>query len=168
MKKILNLLILFTALPVFANGASFELGGTYSNEEGCSVNIPRCVYFTHPETNELEDQCTLGVSVYLKKQDDDGGIYFTKKSVASIGKNGFVDSVKENLMTIKDQGTRFSSVSNFPSFSNTTVVIKINNTFNYSSSYPDHSVSNFDIVVKKGLFGKEIISCQNLELQEDF
>ncbi len=129
---------------------SIEVGGTFINDEGCRVYQVNCSNF---EAEDGENYNSCRFEVFVKG-----------KSVARLGKGGKIVFANNKKIIAEDKGFR-SSLS-IPTFVNVKAQMTITNTYIDRGTYPELSVNGFDLVVTKGVLGREVVRCNNLVWEE--
>ncbi len=150
MGKLLLLGSLLLSTTIFASMESVEVGGTFINNEGCRVYQVNCSNF-QAEDGDNYNSCSFEV-------------YVDGEYVARLGKGGKIVSATSKKIVAVDKGLR--STLSIPEIVNVKAELSINSTYIDNGTYPELSVSGFDLVVKKGIFGREVVRCNDLVWEE--
>ena len=147
MRAIRLLLPLFITFSIYASDASLEVSGVFVNDEGCRADIVMCYHWLD-EDNYLHKSCRMTVSV-------DG------QRVARLGKGGKITDASLDKVVAKDQGLR-STIGPIPSYVNIKAEIYPAYTYKDPNLFPEYSIGAFDLIVKKGTFGRVVAECNNM------
>ncbi len=145
-KKTLIVLSLLFAAYSHASLDSIEIFGTFINDTGCRAYNVNCANVEFEDGSEA-NSCDLTLLV-------DG------EEIAFLGKGGKLVETGNNLVVGRDRGLRIG-FGGLPEWANVTAEFKILKTYVNPTTYPEASVSSFDIKVKNGYFGKTH-TCKNM------
>ena len=152
MKKLLIILTLLTSLPSYAEIASIEVGGIFVNSEGCRAYQVYCTNFKNENDERPYNTCRLE-------------LYINGKQVAYLGKGGKIIKANGEKIVAQDKGWR-SSMS-IPQYVNVKAEFIIKETYDDPMTYPENSVSSFDLIIKRGPFNRKVAHCKNMVWEEE-
>ncbi|WP_419168484.1 hypothetical protein [Halobacteriovorax sp.] len=140
-------LIIAVLLLSNVSAMTFDIFGTFENNDGCRVFNIMC-------SNYEQDGCRFE-------------LYVDGEYEGFIGKGGRVElSDDRETIKIKDRGLR-STMTGIPGIANRKATITNFNGIKDPGSYTDLSITNFDLEFDGGLFSKSI-TCQNLRFVDEY
>lgn len=145
--RVLSITLLLFSTSVFAELASIGVSGTFSNEQGCRAYLMECYHF---ELEGTHNRCSMELTK-------------NGKELAHLGKVGKIVATPAGLIQAEDIGFR-TTITGIPEFKYVKAEISILSTYKDPSSYIENFVSEFDIEVQNGAFGKKV-KCNNMKLE---